>query len=150
MTNAWTGGQYSLFRIVFGGFLFVQLALLVPYAGELFSAAGLAAEYSASRLHPLFPDPALVWDSPVVGMSILVVTALASLALAIGWRDRAAALLLFVVWASLFSRNPLIAIPGLPFVGWLLLFHVALPATAESVSSPSAFQSTGSPPCRLA
>jgi predicted DCC family thiol-disulfide oxidoreductase YuxK len=46
---------------------------------------------------------------------------------AAGWHDRPAAFLLWYAWACLFGRNPLIANPGLPYVGWILLAHVCLP-----------------------
>src|SRR5262249_33464003 len=51
-----------------------------------------------------------------------------SVLFAVGRYDRPAAVVLWYVWACLFGRNPLIANPGLPFVGWLLLAHACLPA----------------------
>ena len=50
----------------------------------------------------------------------------ASLALAAGWHDRAAALFIWYAGACLLGRNPLIANPSLPFVGWLLLAWAVL------------------------
>jgi predicted DCC family thiol-disulfide oxidoreductase YuxK len=45
-----------------------------------------------------------------------------------GYHDRIAAFGLWYLWACLFGRNPLIANPSLPFVGWMLLAHLFLPA----------------------
>ncbi len=56
--------------------------------------------------------------------------------LATGWWDRAAALLVWYVWACLFSRNPLISNPSLPFVGWLLLAHTLLPPARPMARGP--------------
>jgi hypothetical protein len=51
-----------------------------------------------------------------------------SILFAIGFHDRAAAALLWYVWACLLGRNPLISNPGIPYVGWLLLAHMLLPS----------------------
>ena len=64
MTNAWTGGQYSLYRALFGAFLFIRLASGMGSADSIDQAVGLLAGAGAS------------------------------LALAIGMRDRIAAILL--------------------------------------------------------
>jgi hypothetical protein len=40
-----------------------------------------------------------------------------------------------VIWylgASLYGRNPLIANPSLPFVGWLLLAHLLIPSASRN------------------
>jgi predicted DCC family thiol-disulfide oxidoreductase YuxK len=57
----------------------------------------------------------------------LALGALATLPLALGIYDRFAAVFLWYVWACLFGRNPLIANPSMPFVGWMLLAHALLP-----------------------
>lgn len=127
MSNAWTGGQYSLFRAVFGLYLFAIFAQLLPDGSELFSNAGMLADSTTSPFYPFFPNPLFIWDSPLVVHSMIAIGILASLAFTIGLRDRGAALLLWFVWACLLTRNPLISNLGLPFIGWLLLAHAALP-----------------------
>ena len=54
--NGWTGGQYSLLRVLFGAYLFIHFAHLLPWAGELFSSAGVLADGSASPILHLFPN----------------------------------------------------------------------------------------------
>ena len=127
MTPAWSGGQYSVFRALFGAYLFVHFIQLIPFGAEVFSNAGMLADATASPLYPLFPNPLFIWDSPAAVTTLLAIGAAASIALLIGKQDRIAALVLWFVWACLFTRNPLISNPGLPFVGWLLLVHAALP-----------------------
>src|SRR5262249_1360001 len=50
MTNGWTGGQYSLFRIAFGIYLSVHFAQLAPWAVELFSNRGALPHAADSPL----------------------------------------------------------------------------------------------------
>ena len=128
LTHGWTGGQYSVYRALFGTYLFVHLAQLIPWGAELFSSRGMLSDAVASPLYPRFPNLLFVLGAPAVVTGMLVVGVIASLLLALGWRDRVAALVLWYVWACLFTRNPLISNPGLPFVGWLLLAHACLPA----------------------
>lgn len=130
MTNGWTGGQYSLFRAVFGAYLTIHFVHLLPRSTELFSRDGMLPDAQLSPLYPLFPNPLFVSDAPIVPALLLVVGVLAAVAFTIGARDRVAAIVLWWVWACLFTRNPLIANPGLPFVGWLLLVHACVPSGA--------------------
>jgi predicted DCC family thiol-disulfide oxidoreductase YuxK len=126
--SGWTGGQYSLFRGIFGLYVFVHFAGLIPWGAELFSSSGVLPEASASPLLHLFPNVLALADTPGVVTALLVIATVLSLLFAVGWHDRLAAGLLWYVLACLHGRNPLIANPSLPFVGWMLLAHVALPA----------------------
>ncbi|HEX8409467.1 MAG TPA: DCC1-like thiol-disulfide oxidoreductase family protein [Thermoanaerobaculia bacterium] len=121
MSNSWTGGQYSLVRAIFGLYLFVHFAALVPWAREVFERV---LPRDASPLLRLFPNILAIAD---VAMPMLVIAAIAALCFAIGWHDRVAAIVMWYVLASLFGRNPLIANPSLPFAGWLLLLHACVP-----------------------
>ncbi len=125
--NGWTGGQYSVLRAVLGCWLAVHFLRLLPWGAALFSRDGMLPSPALSPLYPLFPNVLFVWDAPAVVTALLCVAAVLSLLLAMGLRDRVAAVALWYVWACLFTRNPLIANPGLPVVGWLLLAHATLP-----------------------
>jgi predicted DCC family thiol-disulfide oxidoreductase YuxK len=61
----------------------------------------------------------------VAGM--LATGAAASVFFAVGKCDKVAALAMWYVLACLFGRNPLIANPALPYLGWMLLAHLFVP-----------------------
>jgi predicted DCC family thiol-disulfide oxidoreductase YuxK len=128
MKNGWTGGQYSLVRLIFGVYLCVHCIQLVPWAGELFSSRGALPDSAASPLLPLFPNLLALWDAPVFATALVILAAGLSVLLALGFYDRTAAVALWYLWACWHGRMPLIANPSLPYVGWLLLAHACLPA----------------------
>jgi predicted DCC family thiol-disulfide oxidoreductase YuxK len=125
--NGWTGGQYSLFRAVFGGYLLIHFSALLPYGSELFSRTGVLPDRMASPLIHLFPNILAISDAPAAVLALLAIAAVASIAFAAGFHDRIAAVVVWYASACLFGRNPLIANPSLPFVGWILLAHACLP-----------------------
>lgn len=126
-TTAWTGGQYSLYRVAFGTYLLVHFAQLLPWGPELFSSTGVLPEAQTSPLIGLFPNLFAIADSPAVVTAALGLGVVCAGLLAVGWRDRIAALVLWYLWACLFGRNPLISNPGLPYIGLLLVVHACLP-----------------------
>ncbi|MCI0351688.1 MAG: DCC1-like thiol-disulfide oxidoreductase family protein [Acidobacteriales bacterium] len=129
MINGWTGGQYSLFRYALGAYLFVHFVMLLPWSAEIFSSAGVLPDASLSPLSRLFPN-LLAWlDSPAMVFAAITIAAAASLLFAAGWHDKIAGLVCWYVLACLFGRNPLIANPSLPFVGWMLIAHCFIPAS---------------------
>ncbi len=126
-SGGWTGGQYSLFRVLFGLYLFFHFVALIPWGSELFSNRGALANGATSPLLYLFPN-ILAWsDAPWLITALLIIASSASIFFALGAWDRAAALVQWYLLACLFGRNPLTANPSLPFVGWMLLAHVCLP-----------------------
>ena len=128
MKNSWTGGQYSFFRVVFGLYLLIHFCQLIPYGEELFSNLGVIADASVSPLIKIFPNIFGVWDTPFVVTIVLLMACIACLFFIIGFYDKAAAFILWYVWACLFGRNPLISNPSLPYVGWILLAHCFIPS----------------------
>lgn len=126
-TSGWTGGQYSVFRFVFGAYLCAHFLSLLPWGPELFSGHGMLPDASASPLAFLFPNVLTLFDPPAFVTALLVLAAGASILFAIGFHDRSAAVLLWYIWACLLGRNPFISNPGIPYVGWLLLAHTLLP-----------------------
>jgi len=113
---------------IFGAYLFVHFAMLVPYGEELFSSRGVLPDGAASPLMRLFPNVLSICDAPPFVAALLALAAVASIAMIIGFHDRAAAVIIWYVLACLFCRNPLIGNPSLPFVGWMLLVHAVLPS----------------------
>lgn len=128
VSNGWTGGQYSLFRALFGLYLSVHFIDLIPWGAELFSSKGVLPDASASPLIHLFPNVLALYDAPWFVNVLLVFGATLGVFFAVGFWDRTAAVGLTYLLACLFGRNPLIANPALPFVGWMLLAHAMLPA----------------------
>lgn len=127
--TGWTGGQYSLFRVLFGSYLLVHFAHLLPWAAELFSHHGMLPDAEASPLLTLFPSVLRLTDSPLALDALLLSAVMAAVAFMIGWRDKLAAVWMWYVLACLFTRNPLIANPALPYVGWMLLAHLLIPGS---------------------
>jgi hypothetical protein len=122
--SAW---QFACFRIVFGVYLAIHFATLLPHGAELFSDQGVLADAALNLTHGLFPDPLDVWGTPrFVTVFLLVLLGLA-VAFALGLARRSVALLLWFGWAALFNRNNLIANPSIPYVGLLLLLTALVP-----------------------
>jgi hypothetical protein len=112
---------------IFGAYLFVHFAMLLPYGAELFSSSGVLPDRAASPLMRLFPNVLSICDAPSFVIALLAIAAVASIALTIGFHDRAAAVIVWYILACLFCRNPLIGNPSLPFVGWMLLLYAFVP-----------------------
>ncbi|HJT24567.1 MAG TPA: hypothetical protein VJ873_08310 [bacterium] len=127
MKNGWTGGQYSLYRMLLGIFLFGYFLHLIPWGEELFSGQGALSLSLDQHGSAFFPNPLAVWNSPPAVGLFLSLGAFLSLFLCAGLRDRWAALGLWYIWACLLDRNPLILNPHLPYIGWILLAHACLP-----------------------
>lgn len=127
MSNGWTGGQYSLLRVSLGLFLALHFAELLPWGREVFSSAGVLPEAGQSPLIHAFPNVLAVWDTPLAVTLLLLTGVAAAFFFAFGKFDRVAALVGWYALACLFGRNPLISNPSLPFLGWMLLAHAAIP-----------------------
>ncbi len=122
----WTGGQYSLFRVLLGIYLTAHFSMLIPWGAELFSAEGVLPDGSVSPLLHAFPNVLALIDAPWFVTALLVSSVAAALLFAAGRFDRMAAVWMWYVLACLFGRNPLISNPSLPYVGLLLLVHTAV------------------------
>lgn len=128
MKNSWTGGQYSVYRAALGSYLAVHLASLIPYAAEVFSNRGVLPSGPLSASAGWLPNALVAVDAPALVIAALAAGAAAALAFAAGWKDRWAAAFLWYIWACLLGRNPLIANPSIPYIGWLLLAHLFVPS----------------------
>ncbi|MEZ5443015.1 MAG: DCC1-like thiol-disulfide oxidoreductase family protein [Lysobacterales bacterium] len=126
-TERITAAHYGLYRALLGAYLIVHFLMLLPYAGELFAAGGSVATASLSPFHELLPNPLWLLDEPWVAQALLITGAVCGLAILVGLADRIGALLAALILAWLFQRNPLIANPSLPLLGWLLVLHLFVP-----------------------
>lgn len=119
--------QFAGFRIAFGLYLTVHFLALVPYAEELFSRAGMAANPALNPSYGLLPNLLTRWDTPLGATAFLAALALLAGLFTLGCLRRTCALLLWYGWACLLNRNVLISNPGIPYVGWLLLACALVP-----------------------
>src|SRR5215469_8717504 len=102
MRHGWTGGQYSLFRVLFGVYLLVHFAQLMPWAGELFSNRGVLPRATESPFIHLFPNILAVWDPPLAATALVILAGVLSIFFAIGKFDRGAAIAIWYIWACLY------------------------------------------------
>ncbi|PRP95115.1 hypothetical protein [Enhygromyxa salina] len=124
----WSVEVYRVYRMVLGLYLLVHFAHLMPWAAELFSSAGVLPDAGLSPYVRALPNILGVYDAPWFCVAWVGLGAVLSVMLTLGRGDRWAAVGLWVIWASLFGRNPLISNPGLPYVGLLLIVHALTPA----------------------
>ena len=122
-----TGGQYSLFRVLFGAYLAVHFWQLSSYAAELFSFAGMLPDAAVSPLFAIAPSLLHLSDAPWAAVLLVASGVPAAIAFAAGRWDRLMAAWMLLVLVSVFARNPLIANPAMPYVGFMLLAHLAVP-----------------------
>lgn len=132
MNNTWTFAQYRLFRVFFGSYLLMHFLTLFPFTTEIFSSRGVLCDGSLSPILNLIPNILNFADGPIVLQSMSFIAMVAALGLILGKHDKISALILWYVLACFFGRNPLIANPSLPYIGWMLLLHVAMPSPKDS------------------
>ncbi|HUI52256.1 MAG TPA: DCC1-like thiol-disulfide oxidoreductase family protein [Terriglobales bacterium] len=135
LKNGWTSGQFRIWRVCFGLYLFYHFAGLLPWGPELFSSRGALPQGGLSPLFHLFPNIFLISDQPLFVQGCLAAGAVLSVLLTIGRFDRIAAVFLWYLWACLYGRNPLIGNPSLPFIGWLLLAYPLIPGVTSRKNS---------------
>jgi predicted DCC family thiol-disulfide oxidoreductase YuxK len=112
-----SGGQYSVGRFIFGGHIFLLLVPACIVALRTSPAMDLPTRLITTPANPMYE--ALVPMLGGLGATVaLCLAALASVALAVGWRDGIAAVLLILVLG-------LIGI-GLPFVPYMMLWLTVL------------------------
>lgn len=125
--------QFSLFRIIFGSYLAIHFAMLIPYAEELFGSGGLISDPALNPTTGLFPNPLNLAVPPAALPWIIGILAALSVAFAVGWFRPAVSIVLWFGWTALFHRNNLIGNPSIPYIGLLLLLCALVP-TGEALA----------------
>jgi hypothetical protein len=121
--------HFALLRIALGLYLVMHFAALIPYGAELFSTSGMLPDATELPSAKLFPNPLGAASAVGIELTLQILVALALL-FAGGVLRRPVAVALWLGWACLFNRNPFIANPSIPFVGWLLLACAVIPNEA--------------------
>lgn len=104
--------QYAVLRIAFGCLSLVYLLELLPYAEAQFSGAGWLGE-DTRQVESLNGGSWSLFFLPYSNSTMFVYAVFAvgiatSVFLAFGWRSRLNAAIAWLVWVSLWNRNPLI------------------------------------------
>ena len=123
-----SGRQFAWFRVIFGGYLTIHFAQLIPYASELFSAAGALPDPRANPIYGILPNALAHWNTPQFATAFVTAMTVLSVLFAMGIARHAAAALLWYGWACMFNRNVLISNPSIPYVGLLLVLVLLVPA----------------------
>lgn len=126
--SRWRGEQFSVVRVILGAYLVSHFGALLCWGSEMFSSQGAIPVAAHSPLMRAFPNLFALCDAPWMVNVVLVVGMIAGACVALGWKRRVMALLLWYIWAILLGRNPLILNPGIPYVGWMLLCLAAIPS----------------------
>lgn len=128
--------QFRVFRVLFGTYLVIHFAMLVPYANELFGASGILGDPALNPAHGLFPNPLdFALPAPWLTATMVFLTLVSALFLLDVARP-AAALVLWFGWTALFHRNNLIANPSIPYIGLLLVLCALVPTGRASWAMP--------------
>ncbi len=108
----WTGGQYSLFRVLLAAYVLAASAYVLARGATAFWPAGTASL-------PHLTEP---WTAGLMALSAIL-----ALLLAVGAFDRTAALLLAAIHGWLHAGEIAALLPGDIAITFLLLVHAAMP-----------------------
>lgn len=122
--GAWTGGQWSVMRMVLGGWLAVRIAGVLPGWRHHF---GEGRVFGGGPLLGIVPNVFDWFDDPAVGAAITAIAAAMALLLAIGWRTRTAALLLAYLLPCLATHQPQLRLPDALWTALLLAAFATVP-----------------------
>ncbi len=135
MDSGWSAGQYRIFRVLFGCYLAVHFGYLLPWVTELFSQQGMLSNPGHSPLFNVIPNVLALSDTGSLAVTLAASGFAASLCFALGWKDKWAAGWMLYVLICFFGRNPLIANPAMPYVGFMLLAHLFVGGAHRRVSA---------------
>lgn len=122
-TKFYTVRQLKIFQFIFGSYLTIHFAQLIPHAVELFGRDGMIATPQLNPTYDYFPN-LLNWidHSPMLLRSFLLSLTCLSILFALRlFAPRRIAFVLWYGWACLLNRNVFISNPGIPYIGLLLL-----------------------------
>ena len=100
---------FSFFRIVLGAYLVIHFIELIPYTEEIWGATGTIGNPSLNLTHGVFPNVLYIINDPIGLQVFMILLAVLSLLLTVGFKRNWVALLIWYGWVCLFDRNNLIA-----------------------------------------
>lgn len=121
-----TAKQFSLYRFIFGTYLFCHFASIFQDAHELFSNVGILPIASHLPSYGKLPITLFYFDSQQFVMMFMTSLMVASLFIALGMYRRIASAWMLYGWICLYNRNPFIANPSLAYIGWILITFILI------------------------
>lgn len=118
---------FSIFRILFGSYLFVHYVQLLPVCEEVFSNQGVIKNAQILPSYNILPLHIFKYDDPMDIRYFVISLIIGSGLFTLGIMRRIVSLWLFYGWMCLVNRNPLISNPGIGYIGWLLLACALIP-----------------------
>lgn len=127
MASGWTGGQYSVLRVLVGLYVSIQFLRAVPSAAILLSSNSASAPATTFPGSLWLPNVLAVWQAPGFLTAMLLLATGVSVLFAVGFRDRLLAVIVWYLWACLASLTSRAA-ASFSILGWFFLVHACLPA----------------------
>jgi hypothetical protein len=115
-------------RIALGLFCFVHYVLLLPYAAEVWSTAGMLPDAALNVGFPWALSPLYWLDSPLALRLVVGGLVAASAAYAAGWRTRTMGVLIGLGTYALWHRNLFTTNPSYAYLGFWFLLQLFTPA----------------------
>ncbi len=104
--------QYATLRILIGSFSGIYFSELLPYIDSQFSHTGWLSNrqqitnQNGGSWSVFFID--LDWQPNIIANIILGIGIVAAFLMMIGWKSRVSTFITWLIWVSLWNRNPLI------------------------------------------
>ena len=134
--------QYATLRIVFGALSMAYFIQFIPYVETQFSATGWLGDFKQIAIQSggswslFFLTPAS--HEVTFAYAIITLGIMAAFLMMIGWQSRLAAFTTWLVWVSLWNRNPLL-LDGDDAVLKLMSFYLMLSPCGNSWSLDAYF-----------
>jgi hypothetical protein len=115
--------QYSVTRVILGLYLLYHFAEIIFYADELLGSSMPYNPELGPTYNTIFFLNVFNWIDAKLVISIAFVPIIC---FTVGMYPRINAIITWLIWASAVNRNVLISNPGIPYIGWVLLFFACL------------------------
>ncbi len=138
--------QLALFRVLFGGYFFINFWRLLPWAQSLYGDAGALPNPQMNPTAAFLPDWIHAWSTGSGPEMMLYALMGLSLCVMLGFRARIASFVMWIGWALLWHRNVFTLNPSMPFNGFLMLAMAFFTPSAPSWSLDRCLRNRGGKP----